>query len=192
MVAEWRKIMEIILGVILVVAVLVLWYVWRTYNALTKLRNKVKANWAQVSVVLKRRADLILNLVETVKGYATHEKETLEAVISARNKYVSATTPTQEMEAAGEMTQVLSKLMLLTEAYPDLKANTNFIQLQNTLEDTENKIAYARQFYNDGVYQYQNKIEMFPSSLIANLTGFKPFDFFEVSEAEKEVPKVSF
>lgn len=178
----------IILGVIVVI---VLW-VGMTYNALTRLKNKVKTNWAQIDVVLKRRADLIPNLVETVKGYAKHEKETLDDVIKARNTYVNASLPEDQMKASGELTQALSKLMMLSEAYPDLKANTNFIQLQNELRETEDKITFARQFYNDSVYAYQNKIEMFPSNLIAGMFGFKEFPFFEVDEADKKVPEVKF
>ena len=158
----------IILGVVVVIA----FWVGMTYNGLTRLRNKVKTNWAQIDVVLKRRADLIPNLVETVKGYAKHEKETLDDVIKARNTYVSASLPEDQMKASGELTQALNKLMMLSEAYPDLKANTNFIQLQNELRETEDKITFARQFYNDSVYAYQNKIEMFPSNIIAGLFGF--------------------
>lgn len=178
----------IIIGIIVVV----LLYVGMTYNALTGLRNKVKTNWAQIDVVLKRRADLIPNLVETVKGYAKHEQATLDDVIKARNTYVSASLPEEQMKAAGELTQALNKIMMLSEAYPDLKANTNFIQLQNELKDTEDKIAYARQFYNDSVYMYQNKIEMFPSVIVANMFGFKPESFFEVDETDKETPEVKF
>lgn len=178
----------IILGVIVVI---VLW-VGMTYNALTRLKNKVKTNWAQIDVVLKRRADLIPNLVETVKGYAKHEKETLDDVIKARNTYVNASLPEDQMKASGELTQALSKLMMLSEAYPDLKANTNFIQLQNEIRETEDKITFARQFYNDSVYAYQNKIEMFPSNLIAGMFGFKEFPFFEVDEVDKKVPEVKF
>ncbi len=176
----------IILGVVVIIA---LW-VGMTYNGLTRLRNKVKTNWAQIDVVLKRRADLIPNLVETVKGYAKHEKETLDDVIKARNTYVSASLPEDQMKASGELTQALNKLMMLSEAYPDLKANTNFIQLQNELRETEDKITFARQFYNDSVYAYQNKIEMFPSNIIAGLFGFKPFVFFQVDEADKKAPEV--
>lgn len=178
--------------IVMVVVVFIILYVGMTYNALTRLRNKVKTNWSQIDVVLKRRADLIPNLVETVKGYAKHEKETLDDVIKARNTYVSASLPEDQMKASGELTQALSKLMMLSEAYPDLKANTNFIQLQNELRDTEDKITFARQFYNDSVYAYQNKIEMFPSNLIASMFGFKDFSFFEVEEADKKAPEVKF
>jgi LemA protein len=181
-----------ILIVIAVIVVLILAYLASTYNTLVSLRNKVKDQWAQVDVVLKRRADLIPNLVETVKGYAGHEKDTLEAVVNARNKAVSATNPHEEMEANGELSQALGRLFALTEAYPDLKANTNFMDLQNNLKETEDKIGFARQFYNDTVLNYQNKIEMFPSNIVASLFGFKPAEFFEATEAEKEVPKVQF
>lgn len=178
--------------IIMIIVVFIILYVGMTYNALTRLKNKVKTNWAQIDVVLKRRADLIPNLVETVKGYAKHEKETLDAVIKARNTYVSASVPEDQMKASGELTQALNKLMMLSEAYPDLKANTNFIQLQNELKDTEDKITFARQFYNDSVYAYQNKLEMFPSNLIAGLFGFKAFAFFEVDDNDKKAPEVKF
>lgn len=181
-----------ILIVILVVLVLLVMYVIGTYNGLVNLRNKVKDGWAQIDVLLKRRNDLIPNLVETVKGYATHEKTTLDEVINARNKAVNASTPEEEMKAAGEVTQALGRLFALSESYPDLKANTNFLDLQNNLKDTEDKISYARQFYNDAVLVYKNKLEMFPSNVIANMFGFKPEAFFEAAEEEKEVPKVQF
>lgn len=180
----------IIIGVVIVLLIVI--FVFTTYNSLTRLKNKVKAQWAQVDVVLKRRADLIPNLVETVKGYATHEKETLDAVIKARNTYTTASSVEDQMQSSGELTQALSKLLMLGEAYPDLKANTNFVQLQNELKDTEDKISFARQFYNDTVYMYQNKIEMFPSNLIASMFGFKPMAFFETEEVDKEVPEVKF
>ena len=174
-----------------VVAVIVLFFV-STYNGLVKLRNMVKDQWSQIDVLLKRRADLIPNLVETVKGYAKHESETLEAVITARNKAVSAQTTEDEMKANGELSGALSRLFALAESYPDLKANTNFMDLQNNLKETEDKIAYARQFYNDAVLKYKNKLEMFPSNLIAGMFGFKPEPFFEATEAEKENPQVKF
>ena len=140
--------------IIAVIVVLLILYVMGTYNTLVKLRNRVKDQWAQIEVLLKRRADLIPNLVETVKGYASHEKSTLEGVIEARNKAISATTPQEEMQASGELTQALSRLLALTEAYPDLKANTNFTDLQNNLKDTEDKLSFGRQFYNDTVLKY--------------------------------------
>jgi len=180
--------------VILVVVVIVLIAAWvaGVYNSLVSLRNKVKDQWAQVDVVLKRRADLIPNLVETVKGYASHEKDTLDAVISARNKAVSATNPHDEMEANGELSTALGRLFAVAESYPDLKANTNFMDLQNSLKETEDKIAFARQFYNDSVLSYKNKLEMFPSNIVAGMFGFKPEEFFEATEKEKETPQVKF
>lgn len=178
--------------ILLVVVVLLVLYFITTYNGLVNLRNMVKDQWAQVDVLLKRRADLIPNLVETVKGYAAHEKDTLEAVINARNKAVSATTSEEEMKANGELTGALNRLFALAESYPELKANTNFIDLQNNLKEAEDKISYARQFYNDAVLKYKNKLEMFPSNIVASMFGFKPEAFFEVSEKDKEVPQVKF
>lgn len=179
----------IIIGVIIV---LILFWMIGAYNGLVVLRNRMKDQWAQVDVVLKRRADLIPNLVETVKGYASHEKDTLNAVIEARNKAVSATTPEEEMQANGELTGALNRLFALTESYPDLKANTNFADLQAQLKDTEDKISFARQFYNDTVLAYQNKRETFPSSIVANMFHFDAGKFFEANEAERVAPKVQF
>lgn len=184
--------MKIGLIILIVVVILLVLYFITTYNGLVKLKNMVKDQWAQIDVLLKRRADLIPNLVETVKGYASHEKETLDAVITARNKAVSATTPEAEMKANGELTGALTRLFALAESYPDLKANTNFMDLQGNLKESEDKISYARQFYNDAVLKYKNKLEMFPSNIIASMFGFKPEPFFEVSEKDKEVPQVKF
>lgn len=178
--------------IIIVLVVLVVLYIISTYNALVSLRNKVKDEWSQIDVLLKRRADLIPNLVETVKGYAKHEKSTLEEVISARNSVVSAKNPKEEMKANNELTQALSRLIAVAESYPDLKANTNFVQLQTDIKETEDKIAYARQFYNDSVLAYKNKLEMFPSNIVAGMFSFKPEEFFEIDEKEKETPKVEF
>lgn len=181
-------------GLIIAIVVVVLIAMWviSIYNTLVRLRNAAREQWAQIDVLLKRRTDLIPNVVETVKGYASHEKETLDAVITARSKAVSASTPADEIAAQGELTQALGRLFALSEAYPELKANTNFMQLQDELKNTEDKIAYARQFYNDAALNYKNKVEMFPSSIVAGIFGFKPEPFFNVSEAEKEVPKVQF
>ncbi len=181
-----------VLGIIIVIVIVIVLYFILTYNSLVSLRNKVKDSWAQVDVLLKRRNDLIPNLVETVKGYATHEKSTLDAVIKARNNAVSANTKETEIQAASELTGALSKLFALSEAYPDLKANENFASLQNSLNDTEDKISFAREAYNNTVLTYKNKLEMFPSNLVASMFGFKPEAFFETKEEEKEVPKVSF
>lgn len=178
--------------IIIGVVIIVLLFVMITYNQLVNLKNIVKDQWSQIDVLLKRRADLIPNLVETVKGYASHESSTLEAVISARNKAVSASTPEEEIKANGELTGALSRLFALSEAYPDLKANTNFMNLQSNLKETEDKITYSRQFYNDAVLKYKNKLEMFPSNIIAGLFNFKPEQFFEAEETDKELPKVKF
>ena len=182
----------IITFIIGAIVLLLIFFVIGTYNSLVSLRNKVKDQWSQIDVLLKRRTDLIPNLVETVKGYANHESETLENVIAARNKVVSATTTEEEIKADGELSRALGRLMAVAESYPDLKANTNFLDLQANLKETEDKIQYARQFYNDAVLIYKNKIEMFPSNIIASMFGFKPEAFFEASEADKEVPKVQF
>lgn len=182
-----------IIGIIIgaIVLILVIWF-FATYNKLISLRNKKDDQWSQIEVQLKRRADLIPNVVETVKGYAKHEKGTFEEVIKARNTYVSAKTPEEEMKASGAVTEALSKLFALSENYPELKANQNFLSLQNDLKDTEDKISYARQFYNDSVLTYNNKVEMVPSNIVANMTGFKKASFFETDEKDKEAPKVSF
>ncbi|MCR5787951.1 MAG: LemA family protein [Bacilli bacterium] len=177
--------------VIGVVAFVILWIIG-AYNGLVRLRNRVRDQWAQIDVQLKRRFDLIPNLVETVKGYTKHESETLENVVKARNTYLSATTPEAQMEANGELTQAISKLFALTEAYPDLKANSNFMQMQTDLKETEEKIAYARQFYNDTVLQYNNKVEVIPTNIIAGIFGFKKAAFFEAAEAERENVQVKF
>ena len=141
---------------------------------------------------LKRRFDLIPNLVETVKGYTKHEKETLENVIKARNTYISADSLGEQLKADGELTQAISKLFALTESYPDLKANENFNNLQSELSEIEQKIVYARQFYNDAVLKLNNKIEMFPSNIIASMFNFKKKEFFEAQKEERENVKVKF
>lgn len=182
----------IIFIVVMVILLILLFFIIGTYNALVDLRNRVSDQWAQIDVQLKMRADLIPNLVETVKGYASHERETLDAVIQARSNFQNATTPEAEMQAAGELTQVLGRLFALAEAYPDLKANQNFIQLQTTLNGIEEKIAFARQFYNDSVLTYKNKLEMFPSNIIAGMFKFEPKTFFEVEAGQREVPNISF
>jgi LemA protein len=182
----------IALYIILGIVVILIFFVIGTYNKLVVLRNRVKDQWSQIDVQLKRRVDLIPNLVETVKGYAKHEKETFDSVIKARNSFNSATTPDEEIKASGELTQALNKLFALAEAYPDLKANENFVNLQNQLKEVEEKIAYARQFYNDTVLTLNNKVEMFPSSIIANMFKFKKENFFEIDEADRKTPEVKF
>ncbi len=178
--------------VVLVIIVLIVLWVFATYNSLVSLRNRVKDAWSQIDVQLKRRFDLIPNLVETVKGYTKHESETLENVVKARNSYLSATLPEDQIKADGELTQAINKLFALTESYPDLKANTNFTDLQTQLNETENKIAMSRQFYNDIVMQYNNKIEMVPSNIVASIFKFSKEAFFQAQEAEKENVKVKF
>lgn len=178
--------------IIFAVIILLVFYGIGVYNKLVNSRNKVKDQWAQIDVQLKRRADLIPNLVETVKGYAKHEKNTLTEVIEARNKFVSAGSINEEIEANNQLTGALNKLFALSESYPELKANQNFISLQNDLKDTEDKISYARQFYNDTVLTYNNLVQMFPSNIVANMFKFEVYEFFKIEEKEKEVPKVSF
>lgn len=176
---------------IVIVVLLILWLIG-TYNKLVRARNKVRDQWAQIDVQLKRRFDLIPNLIETIKGYTKHESETLENVIKARNTYLSASTPQDQMNADGELTNAISKLFALTESYPDLKANTNFMELQSELKATEDKIAMARQFYNDTVLRYNNIVQTFPTILIAGMFGFKTENFIEAAENERQNVKVSF
>ena len=178
--------------ILIIVGVLIVFWAISVYNKLIALRNRVKDQWAQIDVQLKRRFDLIPNLVETVKGYTKHESETLEAVIKARNTYVSATLPEDQMKADGELTKAISKLFALTESYPELKANTNFQALQQELTETESKIASARQFYNDTVMVYNNKVAMVPSNIIASLFKFEKEAFFEANETERQNIQVKF
>lgn len=178
--------------VVIIILVILIILLMIGYNQLVKLKNMVKNQWSQIDVLLKRRADLIPNLVETVKGYAKHEQETLEAVINARNKSLTANSVADSTEANNELTGALNKLFALSEAYPDLKANTNFIDLQKNLKETEDKIAYARQFYNDTVLKYNNKVEMVPTNIVAIIFGFKKQVFFEIVEEDKQVTKIKF
>jgi len=190
--------------VLAVIAVIVFWTIG-VYNRLVSLRNRFKNAFAQIDVQLKRRYDLIPNLVEVAKGYMKHERETLESVIAARNQAVSASSKVgldpadaasvQQLSAAeGTLTASLGKMFALSEAYPDLKANENMIQLTEELTSTENKIAFARQAYNDGVMQYNTGIEQFPGSLIANNFGFKAAELLQATESaeERKAVKVSF
>lgn len=179
--------------VALIVIVILVILVAGAYNGLVSSRNRVKDQWSQIDVQLKKRADLIPNIVETVKGYAKHEKETLEDVVKARNALNTASTVEDEMKANNQITGALNKLFALSEAYPELKANENFMSLQKDLKDIEDKISYARQFYNDSVMTYNNKVQMFPTNIIANIFNFKESKFFEIENAkDKETPKVSF
>jgi LemA protein len=185
--------MGIALIVIAVVLVLLVVFVIGIYNALIRLRNQVDNAWSQIDVQLKRRHDLIPNLVETAKGYMKHERETFEAITNARSQAMGAKNVADASKAEGMLGEALSKFMLVVENYPDLKANQNFLSLQEELTSTENKISFARQSYNDQVLFFNNKIQMFPSNIIANMFGFGKRDFFEIEvAAEREVPKVSF
>ena len=179
--------------IVLVIVVLLVLYVIAAYNGLVRARNQVDNAWSQIDVQLKRRIDLIPNLVETVKGYAAHEKSTLDAVVQARNAAIAApATPGGQAAADGQITAALRQLFALSEAYPDLKANTNFLALQEELTATEGRVAYARQFYNDSVLGYNNRLQTFPTVVIANAFHFTQREFFETDEASREVPKVQF
>ncbi|MFA5228245.1 MAG: LemA family protein [Candidatus Paceibacterota bacterium] len=178
----------IILGAVAVV----LLYIILTYNGLVTLKNRVKEAWSDIDVQLKRRYDLIPNLVETVKGYASHEKETFEKVINARSAAMGASGAKEKGEAENVLSGTLKSLFALSENYPDLKASTNFLELQRELSDTENKIQSARRFYNSNVRDLNTKIEMFPANIIANMLNFKASDFFSIDEEEKETPEVNF
>ena len=185
--------MFIVLAVIVVPIVLVLLWVAGAYNGLIRLKNQVENAWAQIDVQLKRRHDLIPNLVETVKGYAGHEKTTLENVIKARNMAVGATTVGEKAQAENVLTGALKSLFAVAEAYPNLKANENFRALQEELTSTENKIAFSRQFYNDSVMSFNTQIEVFPNNVIAGMFHFARREFFETKEAaEREAPQVKF
>lgn len=162
------------------------------YNNMVTLRNRIDNAWQNIDTQLERRADLIPNLVETVRGYATHERETLDAVVAARNAMVEAPNPEAKVAADDVLTGALRQLFAVAESYPDLKANTNFGQLQTSLEDTENKISYARQSYNDCVLNYNNAIQTFPGNIFAGIFQFKERTGFEASAAAREVPNVKF
>jgi len=181
----------VIIGIVVVLAIIL----WVLYNGLVRLRNQVKNAWAQIDVQLKRRYDLIPNLVETAKGYMKHERETLEAVTNARNlaQQASSAGAGERAKAEGELSSALSRLLAVVENYPDLKANQNFLALQEELTSTENKISFSRQFYNDSVLRYNNQTQMVPSNIVAGMFGFKASEFFEVTvTTEREAPKVSF
>jgi LemA protein len=178
--------------IILVIVVLVGLYAVFSYNGLVSLRNRIENAWAQIDVQLKRRYDLIPNLVETVKGYASHERETLDAVIEARNAGMNANGPHDQAEAENQITGALKSLFALSEAYPDLKANQNFAQLQEELTGTEGRIAYARQFYNDTVYRYNTKIQSFPSNVLANTFRFSEREYFEADDESRGPTQVQF
>ena len=179
--------------VFLVIIVLIAIWVAMTYNGFVAMRNAVRNAWSQIDVQLKRRHDLIPNLVETVKGYAGHEKETLENVTRARSQAVSAQGVGQQAQAEQQLTGALGRLMLVVEQYPDLKANQNFLALQEELTSTENKITFSRQLYNDSVMLFNTRIESVPAKIVAGMFHFKQEEFFELQdEAAREAPRVSF
>jgi LemA protein len=180
--------------VLLVILAILAFLVIGTYNGLVRARNAVKSAWSSIDVQLKRRYDLIPNLIETVKGYAAHERQTLDAVTTARQQAVSFTGGVEERaKVENALTQTLRSLFALAEAYPDLKANQGFLALQEELSATENKIGFARQYYNDAVMYYKNRIEMFPSNLIAGMFNFRPEPFFQTeADAERVAPQVKF
>ncbi len=179
----------IILAVIVLLAIAMI----AMYNTLVRLRNQVKNAWSQIDVQLKRRHDLIPNLVETAKGYMKHERETLEAITKARNLAVQANSVSEQGQAEGKLSGALSRFFLVVENYPDLKANQNFLALQEELTSTENKVSFARQYYNDEVLKYNTKIQSFPTNMMAGMLGFQESDFFEIeTPEEREAPQVKF
>jgi LemA protein len=182
----------ILIAIIIILVIIVIVTIVHMYNNLVGLRNRVKNSYSQIDVQLKRRNDLIPNLVETVKGYAAHEKGVLEEVTKARTGVMNASTIEETSAADNQLTGALKTLFAVAENYPDLKANSNFQQLQGELSDTEDNIAYARQFYNDVVLKYNNACQQFPSSLLAGMFGFKEETYFEAPESEKAVPEVKF
>ena len=182
-----------VLIAILAVVVLIVLYLIIAYNGLIRRRNQIENAWSQIDVQLKRRLDLVPNLVETVKAYAAHERETLEAVIQARNAAIAAPdTPEAQGQAQNQLTGALRQIFALGEAYPDLKANQNFLALQEELTATEDRVAYSRQFYNDSVLSYNNKLQQFPTVLFANMLNFERREYFEADEAAQTAPTVEF
>ncbi|MDW3212816.1 MAG: LemA family protein [Ilumatobacteraceae bacterium] len=178
--------------ILLIVVVALVAYLISAYNGLIRRRNQIENAWSQIDVQLKRRLDLIPNLVETVKGYAAHEKETLDAVIQARNASVAASTPHEQANAENMLEGTLSRLFALSEAYPDLKANQNFLALQEELTATEGRVAYSRQFYNDSVLAYNNKLQQFPTMYFAKMLKFERREYFEADEAARTAPTIEF
>jgi len=178
--------------IILIIAIILVIYIIYQYNGLVQLRNRVKNAWSQIDVQLKRRADLIPNLVETVKGYAKHEKTVFENVTKARSSLMDAKTVQENAEANNMLTDSLKSLFAVAENYPELKASENFRQLQAQLSETEDKIAYSRQFYNDTVLMFNNKVQMFPSNILASLFHFTEAEYFEIAESDRAAPEVKF
>lgn len=179
----------VIIGIIVLIGL----FVMQTYNRLVREKLGVDESFSAMDVAMKKRYDLIPNIVNTVKGYAAHEKDTFEAVVNARNAAVSATSPEEAAKAEGELNQVMSRLFALTESYPELKANENFLNLQDELSRIETEIGQSRRFYNSRVKGYNSMIKVFPSVLVANMFGFnEPYPMFEISEAERQTVEVKF
>ncbi len=182
----------LLLAMVGIAIVLSLWLI-AMYNGLVQARNRVKNAWAQIDVQLKRRHDLIPNLVETAKGYMKHERETLENITKARNLAAQPHGVADQARAEGDLSRAMSNFFVVVEQYPDLKANTNFLQIQEELTSTENKIGFARQFFNDETMKFNTNIEQFPNNIVAGMFNFKQGEFFQVEEAaQREAPKVSF
>ncbi len=179
---------------IIIVALIVLVGIWlaAAYNRLTKARIRIDNSWSQISVQLKMRADLVPNLVNTVKGYATHEQQTLTQVMDARSRFMAAQTPEAAMQSGNEIAGLMGRLFAVAEQYPDLKASSNFLQLQSQLAEIEHKIALSRQFYNDAVMLYNRQVMVFPSNIAAGLFGFKQRPYFEINAVEAQNPTVQF
>ena len=177
--------------ILIVIALIAVWAIF-TYNGLITLKNRTDEAWSDIDVQLKRRYDLIPNLVETVKGYAAHEQQTFQKVVEARNAAMGAQSMADKALAENQLSQTLKSIFALAEAYPELKANQNFLQLQQDLTDTEDKIQAARRFYNGNVRDFNIKLQVFPTNMIGNMLGFKAREFFEVAEAEKAAPQVKF
>lgn len=184
--------MSPVLGITIIAVLILVAYIWLTYNSLVTLRERIKEALSGIDVQLKRRADLIPNLVESVKGYAKHEKEVFENVTKARSALMSAKSPGQKAEADNMLTGALKSLFAVAEAYPALRASENFQKLQEDLTDTEDKVSYSRQFYNSNVLSFNTKIQTFPANMIASQFGFKEYEFFQTEEADKKAVKVSF
>jgi LemA protein len=183
------------LSLIIILAIIVILVLWMfgMYNGLVRMRNQVKNAWSQIDVQLKRRHDLIPNLVETARGYMKHERETLEAITKARNLAVQANGVAEQGKAEGQLNEAISRFLVVVENYPDLKASQNFLALQEELTTTENKVGFSRQFYNDQVQKFNTKIESVPTNVIANMFNFKQAEFFEIEvAAEREAPQVKF
>lgn len=178
--------------IIVVILVVIVGFVIATYNELVQLRNKVKNAFSQIDTQLQRRFDLIPNLVETVQGFASHEKELLENVTASRSGYINAGTNQEKLAMNNQLTAGLRSLFAVAESYPELKSNTNFLNMQEELSDTEDKIMYSRQFYNDAVTMYNNKIQMFPGSIIAGMFGFTEEELYDADEKANEAPRVKF